>query len=150
MLGRGSTKRRFGELTLAAFLLFSSDLVLAEPGEVGLADYFLQDNAEIEIRQESSRGGRTFNGLEEIGVFQVTAYHDKGLTKSGVPAGPGSIAVDPSVIPLGTKLYVEGYGFGKAVDTGRLVKGQIVDVWMEQRKDCIDWGRQTRIVYIMK
>ncbi len=72
-----------------------------------------------------------------------TGYCLKGSTATGVPTGPGVVAVDPSVIPLGTHMYVPGYGEGVAADTGSAVKGQTIDVWFESCADALAWGRKT-------
>ena len=52
------------------------------------------------------------------------------------------IAVDPRVIPLGSKVYVEGYGYAVAADTGGAIKGYIIDLFMPSNKDCYRWGRK--------
>ena len=78
----------------------------------------------------------------------VTSYCLTGTTATGTQAGPGSIAVDPTVIRLGSHLYVEGYGFGWAVDTGGGIHGDAVDIW----KTCdaaIAWGRRAVTVYVL-
>jgi peptidoglycan DL-endopeptidase CwlO len=72
-----------------------------------------------------------------------TGYCLKGSTATGVPTSQGVIAVDPSVIPLGTRMYVPGYGEGVAADTGSAVKGPTIDVWFESCADAIAWGRKT-------
>lgn len=77
-----------------------------------------------------------------------TAYCDLGHTATGTMAGPGSIAVDPTVIPLGSHLYVPGYGYGWAVDTGGAIKGTIVDVWMSCPA-AIQWGRRQLTIYVL-
>jgi 3D (Asp-Asp-Asp) domain-containing protein len=77
-----------------------------------------------------------------------TAYCDLGHTATGTQAGPGSIAVDPTVIPLGSHLYVPGYGYGWAVDTGGAIKGTIVDVWMSCPA-AIQWGRRQLTIYVL-
>lgn len=51
-------------------------------------------------------------------------------TASGRPLEPGVVAVDPDVIPLGTHLYVEGYGYAVAADTGSAIKGNRIDLYM--------------------
>src|SRR5213075_2009557 len=51
-------------------------------------------------------------------VADATCYILKGTTASGLPVGPGIVAVDPNVIPLGTRMYIPGYGKGIAVDIG--------------------------------
>ncbi|MDT2757043.1 3D domain-containing protein [Enterococcus asini] len=55
---------------------------------------------------------------------------------------PMAVAVDPSVIPLGTHLYVEGYGEAYAVDTGSAIQGNIIDVHFSTYEQCVAWGRR--------
>ncbi|MEP7105882.1 MAG: G5 domain-containing protein [Chloroflexota bacterium] len=78
----------------------------------------------------------------------VTSYCLTGTTRTGTQAGPGSIAVDPTVIKLGSHLYVEGYGFGWAVDTGGGIHGDAVDVWYTCDK-AVQWGRRAVAVYVL-
>lgn len=61
----------------------------------------------------------------------------------------GTCAVDPSVIPLGTRLYIEGYGYAIANDVGSAVKGNFVDLFMEENTQCYIWGARTVNVYIL-
>lgn len=75
-------------------------------------------------------------------VCESTAYCLRGRTASGRMAGPGIVAVDPAVIPLGTRLHVEGYGYAVAGDTGAAIKGKKVDVWFSTREECLQWGRR--------
>ena len=79
----------------------------------------------------------------------ATSYCDYGTTATGTRAGPGSIAVDPSVIRLGSHLYVSGYGFGYAVDTGGAVLGTIVDVWYPTCAQSAQWGRRPATIYVL-
>lgn len=69
-----------------------------------------------------------------------TAYALPGTTATGVPVGPGIVAVDPSVIPLGTEMWIPGYGWGVAADTGGAIKGLRIDVWVPTEADAIAWG----------
>jgi 3D (Asp-Asp-Asp) domain-containing protein len=69
-----------------------------------------------------------------------TAYCLRGYTASGTYVGPGTVAVDPRVIPLGTKLYVEGYGYATARDTGGAIVGNKIDVWFPTLGQCYQWG----------
>lgn len=78
----------------------------------------------------------------DLGSFRSTCYSLRGKTYTGSQAGPGSIAVDDRVIPMGAQLEVEGYGAGKAVDTGGAIKGREIDVWMASSADCKEWGRR--------
>jgi len=73
-----------------------------------------------------------------------------GLTCTGTRAKVGTVAVDPKVIPLGTRLYIEGYGFATAEDTGGAVKGNIIDLYMNSSKEVYSFGRQKRKVYILQ
>lgn len=72
-----------------------------------------------------------------------TGYCLVGYTATGVPTSPGVVAVDPTVIPLGTRMYVPGYGEGVAADTGSAVKGRTIDVWFSSCADAMAWGRRT-------
>ncbi|CAH0305191.1 Cell wall-binding protein YocH [Peribacillus sp. Bi96] len=67
-----------------------------------------------------------------------------GVTSTGVDlkSNPGAkiIAVDPSVIPLGSKVYVEGYGYAVAADKGGAIKGNRIDVFFSSKNDAYRWG----------
>jgi 3D (Asp-Asp-Asp) domain-containing protein len=84
----------------------------------------------------------------------ATAYsagHDSGdYTANGLLCRFGVIAVDPRVIPLGTRLYVPGYGYGLAADTGGAIKGAHVDVCFDHEPQCDDWGRRTLTITIIR
>jgi 3D (Asp-Asp-Asp) domain-containing protein len=82
-----------------------------------------------------------------LGSFLVTCYDLTGATASGDMAGPESIAVDPSVIPLGTQIYVQGVGLRTADDTGGAITGDHVDIWEPTYYACANWGAQVRAVY---
>lgn len=73
----------------------------------------------------------------------ATGYSLPGRTSTGLPVGPGVVAVDPSVIPLGTRLTIPGYGEGVAADTGSAVAGYTIDLWFPTLADALAWGRRT-------
>ena len=81
-------------------------------------------------------------------VFQATAYTGGGTTATGTHARVGEIAVDPRVIPLGTTVYVEGFGPLRAEDTGGAIKGHIIDIYMSSYSACRRWGRRNVTVYL--
>jgi len=81
-------------------------------------------------------------------VADVVAYHLPGSTASGLPVGVGVIAVDPTVIPLGTRLFVPGYGPAVAADVGTAIKGNIIDLWMPNTARARAWGRRTVTITI--
>ena len=71
-------------------------------------------------------------------------------TATGDRAGYGIIAVDPNVIPLGTKLYIPGYGFGVAADTGGAIKGRRIDLCYNTGPEAIQWGRRDVTITIIE
>jgi 3D (Asp-Asp-Asp) domain-containing protein len=90
----------------------------------------------------ASTSASHINGLEE---FQATAYCVTGITKSGVMAAPGLVAADPKVIPLGSMIYVDSPlmgGIYQVLDTGELVKGKIIDIFIPSYERCIKFGRR--------
>jgi 3D (Asp-Asp-Asp) domain-containing protein/peptidoglycan hydrolase CwlO-like protein len=72
-----------------------------------------------------------------------TGYCLRGTTATGIPVGWGVIAVDPSFIPLGTRMFVPGYGEGVAADTGSAVQGATIDLWFPTCAQALGWGRRT-------
>jgi peptidoglycan DL-endopeptidase CwlO len=73
----------------------------------------------------------------------ATAYALSGSTATGLPVGPGIVAVDPAVIPLGTHMTIPGYGEGVAADTGSAIKGARIDVWVPTEAQAAQWGTRT-------
>lgn len=76
-----------------------------------------------------------------------------GVTATGIDlrSNPNQkvIAVDPSVIPLGSRVWVEGYGEAIAGDTGGAIKGNIIDVFIPSQQDALNWGRKTVTIKIL-
>ncbi|MBL8047768.1 MAG: G5 domain-containing protein [Chthonomonas sp.] len=88
-------------------------------------------------------------------TMTATAYYPtdgspQGLTASGIKAKYGVVAVDPRVIKLGTKVYVEGYGFAIAADTGGAIKGNKIDLCMHDRGAIYNFGRRKVRVHILR
>lgn len=71
-----------------------------------------------------------------------------GYTATGMRAQHGVVAVDPNIIPLGTKLYIPGYGVAVAADTGGF-SGYTIDLCVESYAEAINWGRRSINVYIL-
>lgn len=87
--------------------------------------------------------------------MESTAYYGHGITASGLkpvrnPDGISTIAVDPNLIPLGSKVYVSGYGLAIAADTGGAIKGNIIDVYLNSYEECMSWGRRQVTVQILE
>ena len=87
----------------------------------------------------------------KIVTFEATAYTWTGnRTATGTWPSRGTVAVDPRVIPLGTELHIEGYGPAVAADTGGAIKGQIIDLYMDTKHECLQWGRRKVEVQIRR
>ena len=72
-----------------------------------------------------------------------------GTTASGQRAGHGIVAVDPSIIPLGSRLYIPGYGQAVAGDTGGAIHGKRVDLGFNSDADAMHFGRRSVTVYVL-
>ncbi len=106
---------------------------------------------------------------QKVYIMRATAYDlsfqscgkypdhpEYGITYSGTQARPGVVAVDPRVVKLGSKLYIESmdrmpdYGFAKAEDTGSAIKGNRVDLFIENRTQALRYGVRTVKVYVLE
>jgi 3D (Asp-Asp-Asp) domain-containing protein len=99
-------------------------------------------------------GGSAFGQPQEPQAYRLkvdaVAYHLPGSTALGVPVRKGVVAVDPKLIPLGTKLHVPGYGPGLAADVGYAIKGRIIDLWFPTTARAREWGRRTVTITIYR
>ena len=85
--------------------------------------------------------------------FHATAYCVTGITKSGVAVQPGHVAADPKVIPLGSMIYVESSRMGgiyQVLDTGELIKGKIIDIFIPSYESCREFGRRMVKVKVLR
>jgi len=94
------------------------------------------------------------NSYKKTYNMEATAYSDGILTRMGLPPvrnpnGLSSVAVDPSVIPLGSKLFVEGYGYAIASDTGSAIIGMKIDLYMNSSAECFSFGRKSVTVHLI-
>ncbi|MFR1710345.1 MAG: 3D domain-containing protein [Clostridium sp.] len=111
------------------------------------------------VRPSRGSNGQDFAYSSVISCTSTAYTSDRGdsgtITATGTtvrrnPDGYSTVAVDPRVIPLGTKLYIEGYGLAIAEDTGGAIKGNKVDVYVNSYDEAINWGRRQVNVYILK
>ena len=87
--------------------------------------------------------------------MEATAYlptdgSAEGITAMGIPATYGIVAVDPDVIPLGSRVYIPGYGEALAADTGGAIYGYRIDLCMESYWEAMDFGRRNVTVFVLK
>jgi 3D (Asp-Asp-Asp) domain-containing protein len=83
-------------------------------------------------------------------TVDAVAYYLPGKTALGVPVRKGVVAVDPRVIPLGSRLHVPGYGPALAADVGYAIKGRIIDLWFPSTPQARAWGRRTVTITIYR
>jgi 3D (Asp-Asp-Asp) domain-containing protein len=85
--------------------------------------------------------------------FNATAYCITGITKSGIRVAQGHVAADPKVIPLGSMIYVDSPFMGgiyQVLDTGNLVKGKIIDIFIPSYDRCQEFGRRMVKVKVLR
>ncbi len=103
--------------------------------------------------QPISRGGTVVQFSKILPMVSTAYWPDpawsSGYTYTGLRAGYGIAAVDPSVIPLGTRLYIPGYGFAVAGDIGGAVVGDRIDLCYDDAQQAIDWGLRDVNVYVL-
>lgn len=126
------------------------DLAVRELGAVSLASA-----RERQARAEQAAAYEAIGAWEYIGECVITAYCPcgeccgrwaDGVTASGLPAGPGIVAVDPAVIELGSTVIINGQQY-LAADTG--VTGQAVDLCMEEHETALAFGVRTAEVWVI-
>lgn len=83
-------------------------------------------------------------------AYTAGCYGCTGITASGYHAGHGIVAVDPRIIPLGTRLYIPGYGVAIAGDTGGAIIGNRIDLGFNSLRDALQFGRRTVTVYRLR
>lgn len=99
-------------------------------------------------------GGSAFAQPQATQVYRLkvdaVAYSLPGSTALGIPVRKGVVAVDPALIPLGTKMHVPGYGRSIAADVGHAIKGRIIDLWFPTTEKAREWGRRTVTITVYR
>jgi len=134
----------FGPQTVQAVKAFQKKVRKAQ---TGLVDKSLYKLLVFKSRLDFSRVQKTW-------IMEATAYsaYDPGCsgrTSTGRVLRKGIIAVDPMVIPLGTEVYIAGYGHAIADDQGGAVKGNVIDIAFDTHGEALRFGRKTVKVYIL-
>jgi 3D (Asp-Asp-Asp) domain-containing protein len=95
-------------------------------------------------RPAATRAPTTTAGARgaELGVFEVRCHTGKGVTASGRPSSRETVAVDPQVVPLGTRLVIDEVGTRVAADTGGAIRGRRLDIWEPSLAACTRFGRR--------
>ena len=158
-----------GEVVSTRYVGASHDTSHAELIRYGTRVYEVDRDDTIEkvVPYDSGEGGILYfkSGVtmtySKVMTCNSTAYYSGGdggaawTTAVGAKVGIGTIAVDPTVIPYYTKMFIQTsngsrvYGMGTALDCGGAIKGNIVDLWFPSFADCRSWGRRNVTVYIL-
>lgn len=142
----------FGPKTYDAVIRFQRDNGLPATGIVGSATRQALNISAPEVsRGASGQRGRT---LDMVATGYDNSYECNypyygGLSYTGQPLARGIVATDPNVIPMGTRLYIEGYGEAIAADQGNAIKGNRVDLYFDSRWEAMNWGMKTVTVTIL-
>lgn len=103
----------------------------------------IKEEIVLASRSDTSRGGKYMKVV-------ATAYAGDTITSTGSKPRWGTIAVDPRVIPYGTKVYIPQFNMTfTAEDCGGAIKGNKIDIFMNSEKECYNWGRRTIDAYIL-
>jgi 3D (Asp-Asp-Asp) domain-containing protein len=136
-------------------ILRSAAIIIVFSGVIHLAHRECAQSADITVKDEilapanDVKPGKSLKKDE----FQATAYCVTGITASGVPVTPGLVSADPNVIPLGSMIYVETplmSGVYQVMDTGALIKGKIIDIFIPSYEACMEFGRRIVKVKVLR
>lgn len=95
-----------------------------------------------------------YAGVESTGKHP--GHPEYGITRSGIKvkrdeSGLSTIAADPKIFPMGSVLYIPGYGYGIVADTGGAIKGKKIDLFYNTKEDIYkEWGKKKLNVYLVK
>ncbi|MBO5650355.1 MAG: 3D domain-containing protein, partial [Selenomonas sp.] len=109
----------------------------------------LEEQMRPKVQTEMGMMAYTAAYTMEATAYLPTDGNGAGITATGIPARRGVVAVDPGVIPLGSRVYIPGYGVAIAADTGGAIRGQKVDLCMETYGECMNFGRRNIEVYVL-
>lgn len=157
----GATDGTFGTKTYQGVTRFQKDASLVVDGIVGpktgqalgLLSNTTSTSGSAVSRGATvaSRGGKVINmvatGYDSSWESNYPFYGQPSY--SGLPLARGIVAVDPNVIAMGTRLYVEGYGDAIAADQGGAIKGNRIDLYFDSRQEAMNWGMKTVKVTIL-
>lgn len=150
-------KRKYVNNVLTSSIVVKDEIVtepIPQITQKGSKDFIVTSRGNTRFRNAMVMTATAYDlSFESTGKNQGDRYY--GLTASGTKVRPGVVAVDPRVIPLGTRLYVQSldktkdYGFAIAEDTGGAIKGKKIDLFFESSNDVYNFGRRKVKVYVL-
>lgn len=151
----GSSDGIFGSKTYNAVIRFQKDAGIGVDGIVGpitrQALGLSTSSTGSTVSRGSSSNGRviTMTASAYDGSYECNYPYYGQPSYIGLPLARGIVAVDPNVIPMGTRLYVEGYGEAIAADQGGAIKGNRIDLYFDTHQQALNWGLKTVKVTIL-
>jgi len=154
--GENGIREDIYRLTYHDGVLASEELISQEVVKEPVPQIIAMGTKILYYTAETPAGSIRYRKVLEL---EATAYYPgpestgkwaDGTTYTGAPAGYGVVAVDPSVIPLGTRMYIPGYGIAVAADIGGAIKGNIIDLCFDTYREAVHFGRRIVKVYILE
>ncbi|MEA4924477.1 MAG: 3D domain-containing protein [Syntrophomonadaceae bacterium] len=148
----GTADGIFGPKTYQGVVSFQRAASLKVDGIVGPATrQALGLNAATSTTVSRAGSGRvlTMVATAYCGCYKCNYPYYGAPSYIGLPLAKGIVAVDPKVIPMGTKLYVEGYGEAIAADQGNAIKGNRIDLYFDSHQAALNYGMKTVKVTIL-
>ena len=146
-----------GVATVSAIREFQYSVGLTADGICGISTYAALENSQYQTDDRDwEKSVEEFPKFKQTIFVDATAYSPDDpyvaghYTASGTKVRRGIIAVDPKVIPLGTRVYIPGYGEAVAEDTGGAIKGNRIDIAFDSYDEAINFGRQSLQIYIIE
>jgi 3D (Asp-Asp-Asp) domain-containing protein len=150
---------------LFCLIIDESNKALSAPKQIAVIEPQIKEKIDVEPMQ-SNKPLSNLDSYESVEVMATgytagiestgksPSHPQYGITYSGVRVRKGmvsTIAADTSIFPLGTLLYIPGYGYGIVADTGSAIKGKKIDLFYLSKKEVYtNWGKKKVIVYILK
>jgi len=145
-----------GVATVSAIRDFQYSVGLVADGICGISTYAALENVQYQTEDEAwEKSVEEFPKFKRTIFVEATAYspddpHAGTHTASGTSVRRGIIAVDPAVIPLGTRVYIPDYGEAVAEDTGGNIIGNRIDIAFDTYEEAVSFGRQNLQIYIIE
>lgn len=156
----GAADGIFGSKTLQGVTRFQKDASLVVDGVVGSdtrkalgmsSDPASTSSSTVSRGTTASRSGKVISMVATAydGCYECNKPYYGAPSYIGLPLARGIVAVDPRVIPMGTRLYVEGYGEAIAADQGNAIKGNRIDLFFDTHQQALKYGMKTVKVTIL-
>ncbi len=134
------------------------ELASGQLEKIDLAEYIITPAKEQIVAMgttntvETSRGSMRFSRVINMEATAYTPWDEGciGITKMGIPAKRGVVAVDPDVVPLGSRIYIPSYGHAIAADTGGAIQGNRIDLCVDTKGEAFSFGRRMVKVYVLE